>query len=279
MRRPTRSWREVLSQPAGPAELFAAALVVVAVIALGIFFERGEDSAPAAETLSSPDGGLPLVKALPEGRADADDVRGPLWDGGGFRIATVREGASIRLYERPREGFVKRVGDRTRFGSLQSFSITDRRRRWLEVTTSYAADNGRLWIPANRRVLEFDNTRVSVHADLGDQVVELRRRGEVLQSFEVTIGAAGTSTPVGRFAVTDVFVGNLNPVYGCCAVALTAHQPDLPVGWIGGDRVAIHGTAGPVGGAASSGCLRASDEDARMLTEALRPGSPVIISS
>ena len=279
MKRSTHQWRETLSQPANPAELLAAGVVVVAVIAVGLLMQRGEDRAPASEALSSPDGGLPLVKALPAGLADAEDVRGPLWDGGGFRIATVREGASVRLYERPREGVVKRVGDRTEFGSLQSFSVTDRRRRWLEVSSSHAPDNGTLWIPANRQVLEFDNTRVSVHADLGDQQVELRRRGEVLHSFEVTIGAAGTSTPAGRFAVTDIFVDNLNPVYGCCAIALTAHQPNLPVGWIGGDRVAIHGTVGPVGGAASSGCLRADDDDARILTQALRPGSPVIISA
>ncbi len=93
-----------------------------------------------------------------------------------------------------------------------------------------------------------------------------------------TIGAPGSSTPTGRFAVTDTFVGGLNPVYGCCAIALSAHQPDLPSDWIGGDRVAIHGTTGPVGNAASSGCLRAADSDMQVLIPETPPGAPVFIS-
>ena len=52
----------------------------------------------------------------------------------------------------------------------------------------------------------------------------------------------GAETPTGRFAITDTFRGGLNPAYGCCAVALTASQPQLPSGWLGGDRIAIHGT-------------------------------------
>jgi lipoprotein-anchoring transpeptidase ErfK/SrfK len=101
----------------------------------------------------------------------------------------------------------------------------------------------------------------------------------VVRSFDVTIGAAGSSTPPGRFAVTDLIVGGLNPVYGCCAIALSAHQPNLPEGWIGGDRIAIHGTTGPIGSASSGGCLRAEDDDARALTEKLSLGTPVFITA
>lgn len=272
-------WRAVLAQPAGRAEVFAAAVVVIAAVAVALIVERDEPPAGAAAGPGAVTGELPSVKPAPAAPAKDEDSSGPFWDGGGFRIATVRDGASIRVYERPGEGLVARLGDRTEFGSWQSFSVMDRRRRWLQVTSALSTDNGPLWIPANRKVLAFDNTRVSVHADLTAQTVELRHRGDVLHSFPVTIGAAGTSTPVGRFAVTDIFVDDLNPVYGCCAIALTAHQPNLPTGWIGGDRVAIHGTVGAVGGASSTGCLRASDADARLLTRALRPGSPVFITA
>ena len=99
----------------------------------------------------------------------------------------------------------------------------------------------------------------------------------MLRSFTVTVGAPGTSTPTGRFAVTDTFRGNLNPAYGCCAVATTARQLNLPSGWLGGDRIAIHGTSGPLGVAASNGCVRAADEDVSALVDRVQLGSPVII--
>ena len=61
----------------------------------------------------------------------------------------------------------------------------------------------------------------------------------------------------GRFGVTDKLTG-LNPAaYGCCILALSAHQTHLPRGWPGGDRIAIHGGGG-IGAATSNGCLHAT---------------------
>ncbi len=94
----------------------------------------------------------------------------------------------------------------------------------------------------------------------------------------MTIGAPGSTTPTGRFAVTDTFRGNLHPAYGCCAVALTAVQPNLPSGWNGGNRIAFHGTTGPLGQALSNGCVRAADRDVNALVNAVPPGTPVAIS-
>jgi lipoprotein-anchoring transpeptidase ErfK/SrfK len=84
-------------------------------------------------------------------------------------------------------------------------------------------------------------------------------------------------TPTGRFAVTDTFRGDLNPAYGCCAVALTARQTRLPSGWLGGDRIAIHGTSGALGAEISNGCVRAADADVSELVDRLPPGTPVTI--
>ena len=49
--------------------------------------------------------------------------------------------------------------------------------------------------------------------------------------------------------------------YGCCALATTATQPNLPSGWLGGDRIAIHGTTGRSGRRLSHGCIRAQNAD------------------
>jgi lipoprotein-anchoring transpeptidase ErfK/SrfK len=62
-------------------------------------------------------------------------------------------------------------------------------------------------------------------------------------------------------------------------VALSATQPHIPSGWLGGNRIAIHGTTGPLGVAASHGCVRAANPDVSMLVDRLPLGSPVFIHS
>ena len=95
------------------------------------------------------------------------------------------------------------------------------------------------------------------------------------------IGSAGTTTPPGRFQVTDKLPASRFPAgpYGCCIIALSARQPNLPPGWAGGDRIAIHGTDRPetIGQAASSGCLRATDADLQFLMRDVPVGAPVFI--
>jgi lipoprotein-anchoring transpeptidase ErfK/SrfK len=105
----------------------------------------------------------------------------------------------------------------------------------------------------------------------------MRYGRHVLGRFPITVGAAGTSTPAGRFAVTDGLFYEDSPYYGCCALALSGRQPNLPPRWLGGDRIAIHGTAGAVGGAASSGCLRATNATMRELMGHGPLGTPVFI--
>src|SRR5213076_3525309 len=66
----------------------------------------------------------------------------------------------------------------------------------------------------------------------------------------VGVGRLGSPTPTGHFAVTDKLNGPAySAYYGCCILALSATQPNLPAGWSGGNRIAIHG--GPTGSAVS----------------------------
>ncbi len=103
------------------------------------------------------------------------------------------------------------------------------------------------------------------------------KAGESRFEFPVTVGAPGSDTPTGHFAVTDTFTDLDSAAYGCCAVALTANQPDLPSGWLGGERIAIHGTSGPLGVAASHGCVRAADDDVAKLIRRVPLGTPVFV--
>ncbi len=123
-------------------------------------------------------------------------------------------------------------------------------------------------------------TRWSLHAELAARRLQLRYGRRVVRSFAVTVGGPGTETPPGRYGVTDGVGFHDSPYYGCCALALSGHQTqDLPAGWIGGNRLAIHGTPGAVGNAESLGCIRATDETMRFLFARVPLGTPVFIAA
>ena len=103
----------------------------------------------------------------------------------------------------------------------------------------------------------------------------------MLRRVRVAVGRPGTETPTGRFAVTDKLrTKRPDSPYGCCALALSGHQPKLLPGWPGGDRLAIHATPNPetIGEAASLGCLRASTRDLQALFQIVPLGAPVFVS-
>jgi lipoprotein-anchoring transpeptidase ErfK/SrfK len=198
-----------------------------------------------------------------------------------YPLIWVRRGARVDVRTEPGRGTVaKRVGRRTDFGSPTVFGPVKEVNGWAAVATPYLP-NGQLgWVRLDPRRLKAGWTKLSVVVDLSDRRAALRVDGKAVRSFPVTIGAPGVDTPTGRFAVTDTFRGDLDPAaYGCCAVALSATQPHLPSGWLGGNRIAIHGTSGPLGVAASHGCVRAANADVSMLVDRLPLGSPVFIHS
>jgi lipoprotein-anchoring transpeptidase ErfK/SrfK len=166
---------------------------------------------------------------------------------------------------------------RTEFGSPQTLAVTRAlpNRRFAVVST--ALPNGRVgWIDARPGTLRFSRTRVTLDVDLSQRLLRVRVGTRIVHVMRVGIGAPGTPTPVGRFAVTDKLNGaDYSPVYGCCILALSAHQTHLPSGWTGGDRIAIHG--GSIADAVSTGCLHASTADLRYLMRSVPLGAPVVI--
>jgi lipoprotein-anchoring transpeptidase ErfK/SrfK len=120
-------------------------------------------------------------------------------------------------------------------------------------------------------------THVSIRIDLSRRRLELRDGRKVVRKATVGIGRAGSPTPTGRFSITDEIQSGLNPVYGCCAIALSATQPNLPAGWTGGDRIAIHGTSEPLGEANSTGCVHSGEGDLEALIDGVPLGTPVTI--
>jgi lipoprotein-anchoring transpeptidase ErfK/SrfK len=168
----------------------------------------------------------------------------------------------------------------TEFGSRQVLSVAARHGAWLGVVTSALANGQLAWV--KRSAVKLRRTRWSLRADLSSHTLTLLRGRRVVRRIDVAIGRAGSETPTGRFAVTDKLPGSsYGPYYGCCILALNAHQPHTPPGWTGGNRIAIHGTdsASTIGTAASAGCLRAADADLVVLMRRVPVGTPVSISA
>ena len=192
----------------------------------------------------------------------------------GHLVALVRGGVALRA--RPFGRIVERLSARTPFGSPQALSVVRTRPgRWLAVTTPDLGNGSVGWIDARAGGLAYARTRLSLEIDLSRRTLVLRSGSRVLRRASVGIGRPGSPTPSGRFAVTDKLDGAAySPVYGCCILALSAHQTNLPAGWHGGSRIAIHG--GGLG-AVSAGCVHTADADLRFLMRRVPLGTPVTI--
>jgi lipoprotein-anchoring transpeptidase ErfK/SrfK len=196
----------------------------------------------------------------------------------GYEIAHVD--AATPLYASPRGAVITRLSTRTQFGSPQTLGVVRQRGAWLAVVST-ARPNSRLgWVRA--RAVRLTRTQVSLTLDLSSRGLVLKDGDRVVRRMTVGVGRAASPTPTGRFAVTDKLSGyRYGSFYGCCIVALSAHQPHLPAGWTGGDRIAIHGTNAPstIGTASSAGCPHARDADLRVLMRRVPLGAPVFIRS
>ena len=190
---------------------------------------------------------------------------------------TVRNGAEVAIRSAPAGSVVTKAGDRTEFGSPTVFSVDRVRGSWLGVSTPDVPNGSLGWVRADPGKITGGYTDYRIVVDLSSHDARLRQGSRLLRRWPVTVGSPDTPTPTGSFAVTDLFRGGLNPAYGCCAVALSATQPNLPTGWSGGDRIAIHGTDGPLGVDTSTGCVRSRDKDVSALVDTVPLGTPVTI--
>ena len=209
------------------------------------------------------------VLAAPEGQANGSALYRD-----GSVVAQVRAG-SVALRAAPGSSRVLALAPRkTEFGSRTTFAVTGIRGRWAEVISPLLANDQRGFV--RRSELKLSRVRVALDVDLSARRLRVWRGGVILRRVEVAVGAAGSPTPIGRFAVTDQLTGFNAAAYGCCILALSGHQTNLPSGWTGGDRLAIH-SGGGIGSAVSSGCLHAGESDLRWLLRRVPLGTQVVV--
>jgi lipoprotein-anchoring transpeptidase ErfK/SrfK len=194
----------------------------------------------------------------------------------GFAVAQVERPTPVR--SRPGGPIIGRVAPFTEFGSPTALGVVKSKYGWLRVITAVLRDGEFGWVRATAVRLTSTSTRLTI--DLSQHQMHVVRDGRIVRRMRVGVGRASSPTPTGRFVVTDKLSGRgYGPWYGCCIIALSAHQPRLPAGWDGGSRIAIHGTDEPssVGASSSTGCLHARRVDLMYLMRILGLGTPVFI--
>jgi lipoprotein-anchoring transpeptidase ErfK/SrfK len=191
--------------------------------------------------------------------------------------ARVPAGTQVALRSKPDGRVLATVGARTEFGSPQTLSVAARKGDWLAVR-SPALGNDELGWARSRQVRLVDRP-VRLEVDLSRRALVVHDPQGSDRTISVAIGAPDTPTPHGDYYVTDKLNGaDFGSYYGCCILALSGRQPNLPQGWSGGDRLAIHGAPTPTWGhAVSNGCLHADEADLRYLMREVALGSLVVV--
>lgn len=283
--------------PSGPAVAVAQAPAPASVPAV--------EAAQAAAPASVPDAAQPAPDQQPAGHGEEQpgDSGGPSGGGdhaeddgvlvsrrrrrGGIECATPHEIAqvvrSIPIHAVP-------GGRRIAELSRSSKYLDTPMRAWVQER-SVDGRWGRVTLPWNKSVkrsgwIRLDgvlmgDTRRLVVADLSDRTVTVFEGCRAIFRTKSAVGRAGSPSPTGRFWISDrvAVPPNQRSSFGSFAFGLSTVQPNLPVGWTGGDQMAIHGTGAPgsIGEAASAGCLRVDEDALRRLRPVLELGTPVVI--
>jgi lipoprotein-anchoring transpeptidase ErfK/SrfK len=246
----------------------AAALLALGVVGCGADVEPSQDATTTGATTPT----LSAMPTAPDAALRTPSQGSKLQPPLAFH---VRRHTMLRTS--PNGRMVARIRTRTEFKSPTILAVAARKPGWVLVRTSLERHHVG-WLPTSAGAL-FSQPRTIV-IDLSRRTLTVFHRGKLTDRYKVAVGTDATPTPRGKFAVTDrLRTGDAGSDYGCCILALNAHQPKIAQGWGGGDRVAIHATphTWTLGHAVSHGCVRSTNAALRQLMRHVRIGTPVTI--
>lgn len=134
----------------------------------------------------------------------------------------------------------------------------------------------------------WDVTPVAVTVSKSEAKVRVFKRGEVVQSYGVSVGSAEYPTPEGEFVVQTKQV---NPVWSVpnsswagtlAGQVIPGGAPNNPLvaRWIGIDgSVGFHGSRNVGGAARSHGCIRMVPDQVIELYDRVELGTPVLVAA
>src|SRR5204862_415710 len=98
------------------------------------------------------------------------------------------------------------------------------------------------WVEFGRDV-SVQPVEWKLRASLSRRALYVLRGGRLVRTIPVGIGAPGSPTPTGHFAVAEKVTGPFGPAYGCCILAMTASRRSSKT-----TRATSAGTARPAPG-------------------------------
>jgi len=226
-------------------------------------------AAPDAARAVQPNGaGAPSIKRLSNERTRT-------------YIGYVVKSAWVLSKPRHRSRALKRLRTRTYYGVAERVPVLASTsdavgRIWYQIRFP-GVGSRRGWVRANA-LARPHLVRKQLVIDRRRQRIRLYKRGKLLLSAPVGIGAGGSPTPRGRYYIRERVRPGGNGIYGALAFGTSAysrHRTD----WPGGGQVGIHGTNQPalIPGVISNGCVRLRNRDIRRLGRRLPLGTPLLI--
>ena len=123
------------------------------------------------------------------------------------------------------------------------------------------------------------STKWRLSIRLSARRVTVYHRGRAAPSFPVVVGKPSTPTPTGRFFIEEALASR-SQVGGPYALATSARSNVLQEFEGGPGQIALHGRnglSGPLGTAASHGCIRLSTSAITWLAHRIGSGVPLTI--
>jgi lipoprotein-anchoring transpeptidase ErfK/SrfK len=224
----------------------------------------------------------PPPVAVPSPAASPTVVSARLLPGGGTTVVRA-QGERFRIYRAPGPGAVLSMrlpaandwAEPLSLPAVDGFVDTDGV-AWYHVRLPIRP-NGKLgWVRGDEVVPRELHERIVV--DLSAHRLTRVVAGDPRDALSVGVGASATPTPPGRYFIwAHVATGEPHGPYGIYALGLSGFS-DVITDWIGGGRLAIHGTDDPFdrGHDVSHGCVRVYNPQMRLLTD-VPLGTPVWI--
>jgi lipoprotein-anchoring transpeptidase ErfK/SrfK len=147
---------------------------------------------------------------------------------------------------------------------------------WLKVRLPVRPNGSTGWVRASD--VKPRRARDRIVVDLSERELWRYESGRLDDRLRVAVGSPSTPTTTGHFFVwARVRYTDPGGPYGAFALGLSGFS-DVITDWVGGGRLAIHGTADPTdrGLAVSHGCVRVFNAQIRGL-EDVPLGTPVLI--